>query len=88
MKTLFILKSQDKLVSCLEHIKPDDGLLLIEDAANIARQAIPVETKQLMVIEEDLIARGIIAINSQWQKIDYDGFVEQTLAFDKSVTWL
>ncbi|NVJ68356.1 MAG: sulfurtransferase complex subunit TusB [Gammaproteobacteria bacterium] len=88
MKTLFIINNPTKLASCLEHIGQSDGILLIEDAVLAAREALAKTCTDLLVLEDDLIARGIKSTNSQWQAIDYEGFVSKTLSFDKSVSWL
>lgn len=88
MKTLFIVNNPAKLVSCLEHIGPQDGLLLIEDAVSCATQNLELESVEMMVLEDDLTARGLGATNSEWQRISYQEFVENTFSYDKNVSWL
>ncbi len=88
MNTLYILNSPKNLSSCLDHITKDDGLLLIEDAVIVACDAINVENQNLMVLEEDLSARGITNSHSQWRNINFENFVKQTLSYQKSLSWL
>ncbi len=88
MKTLFILNNPTNLSACLEAIAKEDALLLIEDAVIIARKNIEYKHISLFALKEDLIARGINNTDASWELINYGKFVELTLAFDKSVTWL
>lgn len=88
MNTLYILNNPEKLACCLQHIGKDDGLLLIEDAVIVASDTIATASQNLMVLEQDLFARGIKNTNSQWQSINYESFVKQTLSYQKSLSWL
>jgi sulfur relay protein TusB/DsrH len=90
MKTLYILNNPSLFEQCQSAMRPTDGLLLIENAVILATHsnvAQPVSGDQSFVLEEDLIARGLKA-NHSWTCKDYEGFVELTLAFDKTVSWL
>lgn len=90
MKSLYIINQPQKLDEALPYIAEHDALLLIEDAVVLATD----ETKQLdgmqhYALEEDLIARGLNKkAKSGWKLVDYPQFVELTLQYDKSVSWL
>ncbi|MRX26638.1 sulfurtransferase complex subunit TusB [Kangiella sp. HZ709] len=88
MKTLFILNNPSKLTTCLEAMAKDDGLLLIEDAVILTRKNIERKEISLQALNEDVTARGVNHTDPSWQLINYAKFVELTLTFDKSVTWL
>lgn len=84
MKTLYILNNPSLYQQCQNAMAADDGLLLIENAVVLANQA---AVKHGYVLEEDLIARGL-STDSSWKVKDYDGFVDLTLDYDKTVSWL
>ncbi len=87
MNTLFIVNNPDKVTSCMNQMQESDALLLIEDAVYTTEYKISF-SGNLMVLEEDLIARGLdLAIHS-WKTINYSEFVKQVLNYDKSVSWL
>ncbi|NVK21573.1 MAG: sulfurtransferase complex subunit TusB [Kangiellaceae bacterium] len=92
MKSLFILNNPTKLDACLNAMSTQDGLLLIEDAVIATHHSgLSCVTYAL---EEDLIARGLSQlvkqhlVNSNIKIIDYTQFVELTLQYDKTVSWL
>lgn len=85
MKSLYILNNPANFEQCLSVMAPDDALLLIEDAVSLYRQH---PNHDSYILEEDLVARGFPSEQSHWQLIDYPQFVELTLQYDKTVTWL
>ena len=90
MKSLYIINDPKKLSEALPYIAKDDGLLLIEDAVVLAtNDNEQVYCHNQYVLQEDLIARGLNdKSNPGWSLIDYPQFVELTLTFDKSISWL
>ncbi len=88
MSTLFILNQPELLDDCITVMQPDDALLLIENAVVIATKSSTTQYK-MFVLKDDLIARGLFeSIHDQSTAIDFSKFVELTLAYDKSVSWL
>lgn len=90
MKSLYIINQPQKFDEAQPYFAEHDGIVLIEDAVVLATR----ETKQphglkQYVLEEDLIARGLHKkAASDWKVVDYPQFVELTLQYDKSVSWL
>lgn len=100
MTTLHVLShspfSDSRFGSCLRLLAPDDALLLSGDAV----YALLPDTSQLDALErlasstalfaldEDLQARGISALPERVQRLDYPGFVECCVRFDKVNSWL
>ena len=86
MKTLYILNNPSLYAQCTKAMSDTDSLLLIEDAVALSLQE---TVKQHYVLEEDLVARGLLAsYDRSWELADYPIFVDLSLAFDKTVTWL
>lgn len=85
MKTLYILNKPSLLSQCQSVMGSEDGLILIEDAVVITAQE--KANTHYYALEEDLIARGLKP-NDDWNIKDYEGFVELTLDYDKTVSWL
>lgn len=90
MKSLYIINAPNKLSEALPFIAEDDAILLIEDAVVLAtNDSEHTNCTNQYALEEDLIARGLKGKNNtSWMLVDYPRFVELTLAFDKSITWL
>jgi tRNA 2-thiouridine synthesizing protein B len=98
MSTLHVLShspfGDSRLASCLRLLGPADGLLLCGDAtyaladSTAPFQALQAQSaNQVFVLEEDMQARGLIA--PIWANlVDYPGFVELSIRFDKVNTWL
>ncbi|MCW9028405.1 MAG: sulfurtransferase complex subunit TusB [Kangiella sp.] len=91
MKSLYIINQPQKLNQALPFISEQDGILLIEDAVVVATYgSVQANHQTLYVLVEDLIARGLkdkVGVE-QWNLVDYPQFVELTLQYDKSVSWL
>ncbi len=90
MTSLFIINNPHKLIEALPFIGKDDGILLIEDAVALATSNNGnSHCNNQYALEEDLIARGLKdKTHNGWELIDYPQFVELTLTFDKSITWV
>ncbi|MCI8212373.1 sulfur relay protein DsrH [Pseudomonas sp. S25] len=98
MSTLHVLShspfTDSRLTSCLRLLGPADGVLLCGDASyaltdsTAALQALQAHSaNQVFVLEEDIQARSMVA--PEWvQVVDYPGFVELSIRFDKVNTWL
>lgn len=99
MTTLHVLShspfTDSRLTRCLRLLGVDDAILLCGDAtyALVASTAarLALESKadalNLYVLDEDAKARHIAA--PDWAKsVDYPGFVELSIRFDKVNTWL
>jgi len=81
--------------SCLRLLGPGDGLLLSGDAVHAlqsgsqpfdALRALPAD-RPCFALAEDLAARGL-AVPDFVQAVDYAGFVELTLRFERTNSWL
>lgn len=90
MSSLFIINNPHKLIGALPFIGKDDGILLIEDAVVLATtDSDHSHCNNQYALEEDLIARGVKdKSQASWELVDYPRFVELTLTFDKSITWV
>jgi len=98
MSTLHVLShspfTDSRLTSCLRLLGPADGVLLCGDATYaLTDSTAPLEALQALgankvfVLEEDIQARSMAA--PDWVNvIDYPGFVELSIRFDKVNTWL
>lgn len=88
--------SDSRLASCLHLLASGDGLLLCGDAVyalldrSAQRRALDLmpTSVTLFALEEDLQARGMDALPTRAQVLDYPAFVACTLAFDKVNSWL
>ncbi|MCL1060203.1 sulfurtransferase complex subunit TusB [Shewanella gelidimarina] len=78
------------LKTCLRYIDPSDTILLSGNAVNCL---LTQEWQQrlspykLMLLADDVIARGLQARLSAYKHIDYSDFVEQTLTHKKVISW-
>ncbi|MCD5988476.1 MULTISPECIES: sulfurtransferase complex subunit TusB [Pseudomonas] len=98
MSTLHVLShspfTDSRLTSCLRLLGAADGVLLCGDATYaLADSTAPLEAlqalsaNQVFVLEEDIQARSMAA--PAWVRVvDYPGFVELSIRFDKVNTWL
>ena len=99
MATLHVLShspfADSRLASCLKLLGPQDGLLLSGDAVyalapdTSARHLLDehLNSERLFVLAEDLAARNLEAPNGV-AAVDYAGFVELSIRFDRVNTWL
>ena len=81
--------------SCLRLLGAGDGLLLTGDAVYALQpgsrpfevlSALPAD-RAMFALAEDLAARGLAAPDFV-QAVDYPGFVELTLRFERTNSWL
>ncbi|MET0612583.1 MAG: sulfurtransferase complex subunit TusB [Pseudomonas caspiana] len=98
MSTLHVLShspfTDGRLTSCLRFLGPADGVLLCGDATYaLTDSTAPLQALQALsdnevfVLEEDIQARSMPA--PDWTTVvDYPGFVELSIRFDKVNTWL
>jgi len=99
MSTLHVLShspfTDTRLNSCLRLLGANDAILLCGDASYALRESSAplqaleekIETLHLFVLEEDAQARGL-QIPAWATGVDYPGFVELSIRFDKVNTWL
>ncbi|MBI6574895.1 sulfurtransferase complex subunit TusB [Pseudomonas viridiflava] len=98
MSTLHVLShspfTDNRLDSCLRLLSDNDGILLCGDATYALTQSSPVSQKlqqagsqSLFVLDEDLKARNL-PLPAGIVSVDYAGFVELSIRFDKVNTWL
>ncbi|GKY86402.1 sulfurtransferase complex subunit TusB [Sinisalibacter aestuarii] len=86
------------LVSCLNHAKPGDAILMIEDGVygglgGTGLTEIIAEfgkNVSLYVLSPDLAARGFDAgrLIGEVEGVDYDGFVDLVTKHDRTQAWL
>ncbi len=89
---------KNSLESCLHYAKPGSAVLLIEDGVYAALKETRFENKVTVALEElniyclmpDMKARGFSAdkIISGIKQVDYAGFVDLTVEYDKVQAWL
>lgn len=75
---------------CLRYACKEDAILLSSDGINalLLRQwAMALSPFKLMVLRDDVIARGLTERLANVCQIDYNEFVAQTLVHDKVITW-
>ncbi|CAM3191023.1 sulfur relay protein DsrH [Pseudomonas floridensis] len=98
MSTLHVLShspfTDTRLDSCLRLLGPQDGVLLCGDATYaLLPDSAPLQKlreaglQSLFVLEEDVQARNLKP-SSGIVNVDYAGFVELSIRFDKVNTWL
>ena len=86
------------LVSALNHLKPGDALLMIEDGVVGARKGSAfaglldkaVKSCGIYVLEPDLAARGMAGkdLIEGITLVDYGGFVDLVTRHDRTQAWL
>ncbi|MBP6519443.1 MULTISPECIES: sulfurtransferase complex subunit TusB [Shewanella] len=75
---------------CLRYACKEDAILLSSDGVNalLLRQwAMALSPFKLMVLKDDVIARGLSERLKNVMLIDYNEFVAQSLLHDKVITW-
>jgi tRNA 2-thiouridine synthesizing protein B len=99
MSTLHVLShspfADSRLNSCLRVLGHEDAILLCGDAtyaltpSTAARQSLDdkAESLRLFVLDEDAQARNL-ALPDWVTRVDYPGFVELSVQYDKVNTWL
>ncbi|MFT5790430.1 MAG: tRNA 2-thiouridine synthesizing protein B [Shewanella sp.] len=78
------------LKTCLRYIAPSDSLLLSGNAVNCLltqEWQTQLQPYTLMLLSDDVIARGLQARLSAYKQISYSDFVEQTLTHKKVISW-
>lgn len=83
------------LSRCLAAAKPDDGIILLEDAVAISCHlpSLLLLSKldlvlNFYVIDVDLNARGLLSLyDKKFALVSYHEFVELTLHYNKLVNW-
>jgi tRNA 2-thiouridine synthesizing protein B len=99
MSTLHVLShspfTDNRLTSCLRLLGAQDAILLCGDAlyalqpdsAPLNALQTRIDSLRLFVLEEDRQARGLEV--PDWVKsVDYPGFVELSIHYDKVNSWL
>ncbi len=86
------------LKSCLDHCRPGDGVLLIEDgvygalAGSVHAGAVQAKAAQvaLYLLDPDARARGLAPdkLLGEVEPVGYDGFVDLVARHDRTHTWL
>ncbi len=83
--------------TCLKLAQPEQGILLIEDGIYLAiinteaanQLATLANHCNIYLLWPDVIARGVSErIMTEFTAIDYVGFVDLTVAYDKVQSWL
>ena len=95
MSTLHLLShspfDDGRLSSCLRLLGPQDALMLTGDAVYALLPESPwasqLQGLKVFALDEDLIARGIQATSTA-QALDYSGFVQCCLDFNKVNSWV
>ncbi|EIK96418.1 sulfur relay protein TusB/DsrH [Pseudomonas sp. M47T1] len=90
MATLHVLShspfTDQRLASCLRLLGKDDGLLLTGDAVYaLLNDSLAHLQGRVYALAEDVQARGI---STDATVVDYPGFVQLSIDFDKVNTWL
>lgn len=90
--------STQSLLSCLNHCKPGDAVLMIEDGVygGLSGTGLSDAVKasaagvSLYVLRADVAARGIEEerLLGEVSGVDYDGFVDLVTQHDRTQAWL
>ncbi|PTA50324.1 sulfurtransferase complex subunit TusB [Shewanella morhuae] len=75
---------------CLRYACKEDAILLSSDGVNalLLRQwTMALSPFKLMVLKDDVIARGLLERFKNVSLIDYNEFVIQALRYNKVITW-
>ncbi|SIR36095.1 tRNA 2-thiouridine synthesizing protein B [Shewanella morhuae] len=75
---------------CLRYACKEDAILLSSDGVNalLLRQwTMALSPFKLMVLKDDVIARGLLERFKNVSLIDYNEFVVQALRYNKVITW-
>ncbi|QQX78271.1 sulfurtransferase complex subunit TusB [Shewanella sp. KX20019] len=78
------------LKTCLRYLDSSDSILLSGNAVNcLLTQAWQEQLQpyRLMLLADDVIARGLQDRLSAYKQIGYSDFVEQTLIHKKVISW-
>lgn len=85
-------------LSCIEHCKPGDGVMLIEDgvygalAGSAMSEAVQARAANVAfyLLDGDANARGLPAekLLGEVKPVGYDGFVDLVAAHDRTQSWL
>lgn len=86
------------LISALNHVKPGDALLMLEDAVVGARKGsafaglfeAAAKDCTVYILKPDLAARGMKEkdVIQGAKLVDYDGFVDLVTTHDRTQAWL
>ena len=94
MATLHVVShspfTDTRLDSCLRVLGERDAVLLCGDGTYALRRddpALAALGERLFVLQEDLQARGL-TLPADANAVDYPGFVDLSIRFDKVNTWL
>ncbi|NYS60809.1 sulfurtransferase complex subunit TusB [Vreelandella salicampi] len=75
----------------LRAMGPEDQLVLIEDAVvavlDQAWQGWALAPERIFVMEEDLQARGILALAAPQQRVDVNTFVKLSAKCQRTISW-
>lgn len=75
---------------CLRYACKEDAILLSSDGVNallLRQRAMALSPFKLMVLKDDVVARGLSERLKNVMLIDYNEFVAQSLLHDKVITW-
>ncbi|MCL1052215.1 sulfurtransferase complex subunit TusB [Shewanella abyssi] len=78
------------LKTCLRYIAPSDSILLSGNAVNCLLTRVwqqQLQPYRLMLLHDDVVARGLQDRLSAYKQIGYSDFVEQTLTHKKVISW-
>lgn len=92
MSTLHVVShspfTDSRLDSCLRICGVNDAILLCGDGAyGLHNAALQTKGVKVFVLAEDMLARNL-ALPDWADSVDYPGFVQLSLAYDKVNSWL
>ncbi len=83
--------NQDNALECvLRYADKHDTILLSGNGVNALLEQkwkAALSDKQILLLESDIIARGLSHILDEYRTINHDEFVQQTLTHEKVITW-
>ncbi len=82
--------NSNALVLAMRYAQKEDCLLLCGNAVNtlLGNKAMLNESKcKVILLEDDIIARGLQDYVGEFELVDYSGFVSLTLSHQKVITW-
>lgn len=91
---LHIVKNPHQIPSVLAYLSDQDAVILVEDSiyaineGHFSHFLLKNCPASVFFLSNDALARGLtLSINEFIQHVDFEGFVELTVAHEQSMTW-
>lgn len=91
---LHIVKTPHQIPSVLAYLADQDAVILVEDSiyaineGHFSHFLLKNCPASVFFLSNDALARGLtLTTNGYFQGVDFEGFVELTVAHEQSITW-